>query len=596
MRLKNKLVLSYIVLITLPLTILGFGYYYASKDIMLKLARDNVSEIVLKNNQIINERLKIIQDNSLSLMVECELYQIFDEPSPAGGVQLLENNKKVTGILGRYFSQSADLYSTELVTQGFVYGSKSKNTYPPDYFYTSELYRRAAEGKGRIAWVPTYDYTRMHNLPELAGTDIDYRYMFSAVRQINPSCVRNDVIVRAEGASEKPVLVMNFKEDVYAGIFRDSIPIKGSVFMVASEDGTIISHQDKSRLGTVESAAWLKEVRREGSGTAYVTTGGQRMIACFAVSPVTNWLSVVLIPPGALTHDIADTILFFIITLGAPLLALSLLFAYLISARISSPVSKLLLAIKRVGGGDFNAQIKVESRDELGHVLMKFNSMNERVRSLIDENYVVKLRERETEILALNIQLNPHFLYNTLNIINWMAVHGEKEQVSHMLISLSRMLHYTTDNRRDQMLLREDLAWLQDYIVIMANRFEHRFRVDFDIQPELLEVNVPKLFLQPLLENAIIHGFRNMESGGLITIYGQQQGNTIRFCVEDNGSGIEPERMEQLLKEENANIGLKNVDKRIKLLYGNEYGIEIESVPEFGTRVKLVIPYPGPRE
>ncbi|MHA6529893.1 cache domain-containing sensor histidine kinase [Paenibacillus sp. BAC0078] len=593
MRLKNKLVLSYIVLITLPLTILGFGYYYASKEIMLKLARDNVSEIVLKNNQIINERLKIIQDDSLSLMVECELYQIFDGRGPAGGQQLLETNKKVTKILGRYFSQSADLYSAELVTHAFVYGSKIKNTYPPDHFYNSELYRRAAEGKGRIAWVPTYDYTRMHALPELAGTDIDYRYIFSAVRQINPSCVRNDVIVRASKGSEKPVLVMNFKDDVYANIFRDSIPIQGSVFLVASEDGTMISHQDKTRLGTVESAAWLKELRSKGSGTAYVTVGGRRMIACFALSPVNNWLSVVLIPPGALTHDIADTILFFIMALGTPLLALSLLFAYLISARISSPVSKLLLAIKRVGGGDFNAQIKVEGRDELGHVLMKFNSMNERVRELINENYVVKLRERETEILALNIQLNPHFLYNTLNIINWMAVYGEKEKVSSMLISLSRMLHYTTDNRRDLMLLREDIAWLQDYIVIMANRFEHKFRVDFDIEADLLEVSVPKLFLQPLVENAIIHGFRNMENGGLITIYGQRQGDDIRFCVEDNGSGIEPERLEQLLKEDSGNIGLKNVDKRIKLLYGSKHGIAIESVSEFGTRVELVIPYPG---
>ncbi|MBT2288474.1 sensor histidine kinase [Paenibacillus albidus] len=596
MRLKNKLILSYIVLITLPLAILGLAYYYASKNIVLKLARDNVNEIVLKNNQIINERLKIIQDNSLSLMVECELYQIFNGRGPTGGEELLQTNKKVTEILGRYFSQSADLYSAELVTHAFVYGNKVKNTYPPDHFYSSELFKRATEGKGRIDWVPTYDYTNMHRLPELAATDIDYRYIFSAVREINPSCVRNDIVVRAGPGSEKPVLVMNFKDEVYAGIFRDSIPIEGSVFLVVSGEGTVVSHQDKSLLGHKDSSAWLKEVQRKGSGTAYVTVDGRRMLACFALSPVTGWTSIVLIPPGALTKDIVSTITFFIVALGAPLLVLSLLFAYLISARISSPVSKLLLAIKRVGGGDFNAQIKVEGRDELGHVLMKFNSMNERVRELINENYVVKLRERETEILALNIQLNPHFLYNTLNIINWMAVYGEKEQVSRMLISLSRMLHYTTDNRRDLMLLKEDIAWLQDYILIMANRFEHRFRVDFDIQPELMEVSVPKLFLQPLVENAMIHGFRNMESGGLITIYGQRQGEDIRFCVEDNGSGIEPGRLEQLLKEEAENIGLRNVDKRIKLLYGGKYGIEIESVPELGTRIKLVIPYPGEQE
>lgn len=198
MRLKNKLILSYIVLITLPLATLGTGAFYASKNIMLKLARDNVTEIVQKNNQIIDERLKIIEDDSLSLMVECDLFQIFNGPAPAES-ELLQTNKRVTQILSRYFSQSRDLYSVELVTRAFVYGSKARNTYPPDHFYESELYRRAAEQKGRLAWVPTYDYSRMHQLPDLAGADIEYRYLFSAVRQMNPSCVRNDAIAAGWG-------------------------------------------------------------------------------------------------------------------------------------------------------------------------------------------------------------------------------------------------------------------------------------------------------------------------------------------------------------------------------------------------------------
>lgn len=133
MRLKNKLILSYIVLITLPLATLGTGAFYASKNIMLKLARDNVTEIVQKNNQLIDERLKIIEDDSLSLMVECDLFQIFDGPAPAES-ELLQTNKRVTQILNRYFSPSRDLYSVELVTRAFVYGSKARNTYPPDHF------------------------------------------------------------------------------------------------------------------------------------------------------------------------------------------------------------------------------------------------------------------------------------------------------------------------------------------------------------------------------------------------------------------------------------------------------------------------------
>ncbi|WP_145949431.1 sensor histidine kinase [Paenibacillus sp. Y412MC10] len=590
MRLKNKLILSYIVLITLPLATLGTGSYYASKNIMLKLARDNVTEIVQKNNQIIDERLKIIEDESLSLMVECDLFQIFDGAPPTDS-ELLKTNRRVTEILNRYFSQSSDLYSVELVTRNFVFGSKARNTYPPDHFYESELYKQAAEQKGRLIWVPTYDYSRMHQLPDLAGADIEYRHLFSAVRQMNPSCVRNDAIVRTRAGVEKPILVMNFQDRVYADIFRNSIPIEGAVFLVASQDGTVISHTNAAMIGSKPPLPWMDKVGGRSSGASYVMVDGKRMIACYAVSGITGWTSVVLIPPSTLTKDIGQTITFFIISLGASLLLLSLLFAYLISMRIYSPVRKLLLAIKRVGGGDFNARIKVEGKDELGHVLMKFNSMNEQVKQLIEENYVSKLRERETEIMALNIQLNPHFLYNTLNIINWMAVYGEKERVSQMLVSLSRMLHYTTDNRKDAMPLREDIGWLKDYIVIMSNRYEHSFRVDFDIEPELMEASVPKLFLQLLVENAIIHGFGGMESGGLITIYGCRQGEDIEFCVEDNGRGITQERLKEVLTETSSNIGIKNVDRRIKLRYGTRYGISIESVLELGTRVKLVIPY-----
>ncbi|WP_018752002.1 sensor histidine kinase [Paenibacillus sanguinis] len=589
MRLTNKLILSYIVLITLPLVTLGAGSFYASKNIMLKLAQDNVTEIVQKNNQIIDERLKIIQDDSLSLMVECDLFEIFDN-APSSSSELLAANKRVTEILNRYFSQSRDLYSVELVTRAYVYGSKARNTYPPTHFYDSELYRQAAAQKGRLAWVPTYDYSLMHQLPDLAQSDIEYRFLFSAVRQLNPSCVRNDVIVRAEAGSEKPILVMNFQDRLYADLFRNSIPIEGATFLVVSKEGRIISHENAELVGQRPVLPWLAEIQNRGSGASYITEDGQQMIACFVTSTVTGWTSVALIPPDALTKDIAQTIIFFILTLGASLLLLSLLFAYLISIRITSPIRKLLLAIKRVSGGDFNARIKVEDKDELGHVLLKFNSMNEEVKQLIEENYVVKLRERETEILALNIQLNPHFLYNTLNIINWMALYGEKDQVSRMVVSLSRMLHYTTDNRKDLMPLFKDLGWLRDYISIMSSRFENRFRVDYDIEPELLEFPVPKLFLQPLIENSIIHGLRDMESGGLITIYGRRREEYIEFCVEDNGCGMTPERLQEALADSSSHIGIKNIDKRIKLLYGPAYGVHIESVPEFGTRVKLIIP------
>lgn len=591
MRLRSKLIVSYIVLITLPLTILGTVFYIASQEIVQDLSRDNVLEIVKKNNQLIDERLLKLQNDSLSLMVECDLLQILDGIKSGDGLELLRTDRKVKEVLNRYYSQSDHLYSVQLVTRAYVYGDKSKHTFPPKHFFESDLYTNALLNKGSIAWVPTYDYSQMYKLPELDNAELDYRYLFSAVREITPSCVRDGIIARTKSGTERPYLIMNFKDRLYADLFENSIPTKGSSYLVAGRDGTILASQDASKLAKVETAAWLQELWSQENGTAMVSVGGEKMLACFATSTVTGWMSVVLIPPQALVADITKTINVMILALGASLLLISLMFAYLISMRISSPVKKLLLAIKRVGGGDFNAKIEVQSHDEFGHVLMKFNNMNEKIRLLIEENFIAELREKETQIMALNIQLNPHFLYNTLNIINWMAVYGEKEQVSRMLISLSRMLHYTTDNFKDSSKLENDLDWLKDYIDIMKSRFDQRFDVSFEIDPELLDASVPKLFLQPLVENAIIHGFRDIESGGVLTVYGRKVGDNVRFIVEDNGSGIEASQKSGLLSEHSGSVGLRNVDKRIKLLYGSLHGVDIESEEGLGTRISLEFPY-----
>ncbi|MZQ85359.1 HAMP domain-containing protein [Paenibacillus sp. 5J-6] len=587
MRLRSKLIISYIVLITLPLAILGTGFYFTSQQTTEKLARDNVLEIVKKNNQLIDERLIKLQNDSLSLMTECDLFQLFNGAPSKDGLQQLQTDRKVKEILNRYFSQSGYLYSVQLATRDYLYGDKGKNTFPPKQFYETDMYTGARMEKGSIAWIPTYDYSSMYKLSELDDVDLEYRHLFSAVREISPSCVRDTIIVRAESGSERPYLIMNFQESLYADVFNNSIPIHGASYLVANSDGAIIASQKEDSLARAE---WIQPLWTKGSGTAMLTIDGEKMLACFATSAVTGWMSVVLIPPKELVVGLTRTINVFTLTLGVSLLLMSLLFAYWISSRISLPVNKLLLAIKRVGTGDFTARIEVPSpsKDEFGHVLTKFNSMNERIEQLIDENFVVKLREKETEIMALNIQLNPHFLYNTLNIMNWMAVNGDKEQVSSMLISLSRMLHYTTDNTRDSSKLEDDLNWLKDYIVIMKSRFDERFEVSFEIDPQLLGASVPKLFLQPLVENSIIHGFRNMESGGFITVYGRKSEEVMQFIVEDNGCGIHTERR---VPGEGGSVGLRNVDKRIKLLYGSLYGIEIESEEGLGTRISLEFPY-----
>lgn len=170
--------------------------------------------------------------------------------------------------------------------------------------------------------------------------------------------------------------------------------------------------------------------------------------------------------------------------------------------------------MRSVGGGDFQKQVDVETNDEFGILLQRFNKMNDRIRLLVIENYEIKLKEQEAEILALSMQMNPHFLYNTLNVMNWTAIENNQKELSKMLVSLSNMLHYTSRKDWSAVHLSEEIKWMNNYFYIMSVRFEDKFTVHYAIEPELYEYKMPRLLFQPFVENAIMHGFDQTEAGG----------------------------------------------------------------------------------
>lgn len=588
---RTRLIFSYIILLAVSIGIIGYKYYDISMWLASSLARENVYEIVKKNNEIVNTKLSKIEESSLAMTIDQVLYDLFNQINPKDGYELVKYDKDITKVINKYFPPSQDIYSVSIVTSYYTFGQQSPTFIPVDNFARSRLYAAAIASKGKMTWVPTYDFTQMYNQKNLEGINLEYKYLFSAVRLINSSYIENGAFLTLDQHIESPVLIVNFKEDLFQRIFENSIPIKGTYFLVASSDGHIVSHQDQSKLATIDKSDWLARAIQKKSGTDFVTIDGRKMIICYDTIRVTDWLSVAVIPVDNLMANILPTIKFYTIYLSFIIILISLFFAYLISGRITKPISKLLIAIKQVGEGNFDVKVPNEGKDEFGNLINKFNDMNDKIKVLIKENYEVKLREKEAEIMALNLQLNPHFLYNTLNILNWMAINNEKDNMSRMIVSLSTMLHYTTDNTEETTILGKDLEWLKSYLFIMTQRFEDRFSVEYYINPVLKSCKVPKLFLQPFIENALIHGFKRTERGGVIKVYGWVQEQDVYFSVADNGCGIEKEKLNKILHGESNTIGIKNVDKRIKLLYGDRYGVQIESEPGSGTTVTITLPF-----
>lgn len=584
---RSQLLFYFLILSIFPVIVISFVLFHISKESMMELATQNMMENINKNNDLLEQRFDDFETLSLYLNVNDDLYHIFLElgPSPSD-YQIITANRKIQKILTDYFVWE-EYYSVHLVTSYFRFGSPGKNAYSPESFQESVLYQKAIQNSNKLTWIATYDYCDMFQIEGISPKLLEYNRLFSAVRKLNISTSEKGSIKWLPSSIENPILVISFSEDHLASLFakNDSDAIETTLL---TEDGQIVF----SSMETLPEVSWLGLIPQDqSSGTLTIDLQGVETIVCYSRNPTTGWIVINSLPMNIFNKDIIKKLLLYLVFFAIFLVILSGFISFLISRKFSSRIAITLKTIEQMGAGDFSRKISYDPENEFAFFYEKINSTNRRLQKLIHENYEITLRQKESEILLLNIQLNPHFLYNTLNIINWICLDGNTALASNIIVELSRMLQYTSDNSSETSLLKDDMLWIKDYISLMSIRFENQFDVFYDIPEELYEISVPKLFLQPLIENSIIHGFQNIDCGGKIIISGKTHLDTVVFYVEDNGCGMSEEAIEDVMSGKSSSIGIQNSDKRIKLLYGDQYGIQIKSLIEMGTKIKITLPY-----
>lgn len=585
MTFRSRLLASYIFLIAVPLIVLGTLFYRTGLRVVTEQAQKNVYEIVKKNNEIMDNKLRIIEQNSASMFVDKDLFRVFNSLNPDNNADLLAADRLVSDRLRGYFSQMDDVYAYQLWTSYFTFGQPLPQGDPTQ----SDIYRAARQAGGKMVWYPTYDFVKMFDQPYLTKGAFDFRYLFSATRVLDFSYLSNSTLEKLDANVERPVLTINFKADALNALYEKSIP-DGSHYFVLDPNNRIVAGSENGTITQIYSDDWVREVQRDGSGTRRIKLDGVHTIVCFDRSQVTGWLSVVLTPESTLAGSLVPFIRTSITLIAVIMGIVSLLFAYFISGRITNPIKKLLGAMRSVGEGDFQTQVAVSTNDEFGILLQRFNRMNDRIRVLVSENYEIKLKEQEAEIQALNMQMNPHFLYNTLNVMNWTAIENDQKELSKMLVCLSNMLHYTSRKEWGAVHLSEEIEWMKNYFYIMSVRFEDKFTVSYEIESAVYPYKLPRSLFQPFVENAILHGFDQLESGGRIRIRGWIEEGARHFEIADNGRGMSSDTIHAILYRESSSVGIKNTIARIRMTYGEAYGIAIDSAPGAGTKVTVRLP------
>ena len=264
---------------------------------------------------------------------------------------------------------------------------------------------------------------------------------------------------------------------------------------------------------------------------------------------------------------------------------------FITSGMVSGRIERLTCLMQEVQEGSMDMQVGSDDRDEIGMLYRGFGSMMKRIRTLINEVYLGKITQKEAELKALQAQINPHFLYNTLSLINWKALAAGEEDISRMTLAMSTFYRTALNRGRNVLQVEVELSNTRAYLEIQSMLHDGDFDYEIEVQPEILQCESLNLILQPLVENAIHHGIEEKTDGrGKISVRGWKEDNCVWFMVEDNGVGMEQKVADKILTMESKGYGVRNVDERIRLCYGEKYAMKVESVVGKGTKMTIHFP------
>jgi two-component system sensor histidine kinase YesM len=296
-----------------------------------------------------------------------------------------------------------------------------------------------------------------------------------------------------------------------------------------------------------------------------------------------------------------ETILQVILYTGVISVIVISLLIMLASKKLLRPLEDLVNGLQKVRSGNFDTRIKIRSRDELAYIGESFNEMTEKVERLINEVYLTQLSEKKTELKALQAQLNPHFLHNILNEIYWKLYLQNDKDTASLVTAVSEMLKYSLMPIDIPSTFRDEIGQVRNYVKIQTELFETELETVFEVEEEAQESEILRSLLQPLVENVFVHAFRNRLSHKKLIIKAIRNDDLLEIEIADNGCGIHEERLSKIVGADGMSplhrndgrdsLGVNSVIRRIKLMYGAPYRLEINSVLHGGTKMRLILPF-----
>lgn len=377
---------------------------------------------------------------------------------------------------------------------------------------------------------------------------------------------------------------------------NNQIGEKGYIYIL-DDKGNFIYHPQQQLLYGGLKSEYVEEILSCPSQYLIFDEGSDSMLYTLSKSEKTGWTVVGVAYASELLRTAGQTQILYLLV-AVVLLICVVVVSNTIAKGITKPIEVLKDSMALVERGEFaKAEIEVTANNELGSLNNSFNLMTERIEKLMEQNIFEQQQKRKSELLALQSQINPHFLYNTLDSIIWMAEAKKSEEVVMMTSALATLFRQSISNEAEQVPISVEVEYVKSYLIIQKMRYKDKLDYDIIMNPEIGSMSIIKLILQPIVENAIYHGIKYKEKKGKLTIKGDCDDRNIIFTISDDGIGMDQETLSHIFDQRASHktnpVGVLNVQKRLQLYYGNNYGISFVSQEGKGTTATITIPKQG---
>jgi two-component system sensor histidine kinase YesM len=561
---------------------IGIVFFGINSRILFENERENLEQLIGVVNQDLESKIEAINSLSLDLVINSELKKNLNKTD---SLEIGRSKKMINDILSdRILSVQGLVDINILDNQGNTYSNNTIFQFPLDYVISqTDAFIKAKQGNGELVWLNN------NSIIDRYGS-----HPYSSQSNTDNSGVNAVAIIKDYTRGEiLGLLMISLKSNYFYQLQYSSTKLKNVQLYLVSPDKTKVL--PVAGTNGILAPEILNSIKTDCFQNTSIAT--KKNLVSYIQNKAMGWTFVSISSVTEIKNTYVSIIkVLFVILLGS--VTASLFVAWKSTQHITRGVNELVEKMHLVENGNFGIQIDTIRNDEIGILSIGFNTMVQNINQLIDSKYKQELLTKDAEFKVLQAQISPHFLNNTLDMINWKLMEADQPQLSENIQVLGQLFQYSF-SKESRVTLYMEIQHVEDYIKLWQASQNPYFTYVRDTTGEL-DILVPKLSLQPLVENAVLHGFGIRKNGNILKINTYCKETVLYLEVVDNGQGMEEEAIACLLNPNydslatngKIHLGIKNVEQRMKYMYGQKVTLEILSVPGKGTTVRLIIPLP----